>query len=71
VRLDQAGRLADIHGPDRKTGQDLLASAESFYQGHYSLPDNYAFHDFGNPDVYHVPQVASYVARPYQPEFGM
>jgi len=64
VRLKEEGRLADIHGPNGLNGQDLLLSAERHYQDRYSQSDSPSFKDyFGNPDVYHVPQVALYLEQ--------
>jgi hypothetical protein len=61
VDLRGAGRLEQIQGPEGKTGSDLLGAAERCYQSNYALKSDYSFGDyFGNPDVYHVPQVATY-----------
>ena len=58
--LREEGRLQDIRGPQGKTGHDLLALAEQHYQSTYAVKSDYAFDGFGNPDVYHIPQVATY-----------
>ncbi len=63
VDLKEEGRLEGIRGPQGQSGEDLLNSAEQYYVANYSLPTNYAFDGFGNPDVYHVPQVATYFER--------
>lgn len=65
VRFGQEGRLEEIKGPQDKTGLDLLQSAQAHYESAQALPaENYRFTDyFGNPDVYHRPQVASYFAQ--------
>lgn len=61
VRLHEEGRLGQIQGPDGQNGTDLFAKAQSFYQEHYSQSATPSFSDyFGNPNVYHVPQVALY-----------
>mgnify|MGYP006276092939 CR=1 FL=1 len=58
--LRETGHLQDIRGPQGETGADLLARAESYYEKTYPIPAHYTFDGFGNPDVYHVPQVAAY-----------
>ena len=64
VRLGQEGRLKDIKGPDDKNGVDLLQAAQDHYRSAYALPaENYKFRGFGNPDVYHRPQVAQYFSQ--------
>ncbi|MBT9588949.1 hypothetical protein IV102_36785 [bacterium] len=61
LRLREEDRLHEIQGPDGRNGSDLLALAEQHYASHYALPAEYSFTDyFGNPDVYHRPQVAQY-----------
>ena len=60
MRLEEEDRLQDIRGPQGKTGRDLLVLAEQHYEKTYALKSDYAFDGFGNPDVYHVPQVATY-----------
>lgn len=61
VRFEEEGCLNQIAGPDGKNGTDLLVAAQRYYEKTYSLPANYSFNDyFGNPDVYHRPQVAQY-----------
>ena len=69
VRLKEVGRLADLQGPEGKTGNDLLRAATSYYRNHYGQSDNPSYQDyFGNPDVYHVPQVALYLQQALQGE---
>ena len=60
LRLKEEDRLQDIHGPQGKTGYDLLVLAERHYEENYAMKSDYAVDGFGNPDVYHVPQVATY-----------
>ncbi|MCA9795267.1 MAG: hypothetical protein KC910_25835, partial [Candidatus Eremiobacteraeota bacterium] len=65
VRFQEVGRLGAIEGPDGQTGVDLLSKAEAHYQSAFSVPtEGYQFQDyFGNPDVYHRPQVAQYFTQ--------
>lgn len=60
VRLSEEDRLKDIRGPQGQTGEDLLPRAQRHYEASYALKSDYAFDGFGNPDVYHIPQVATY-----------
>jgi hypothetical protein len=60
LRLSEEGVLNDIKGPGGKTGEELLKAAERYYLNTYAVPGNYSFVDFGNPDVYHRPQLALY-----------
>ena len=61
LRFREEGRLSDIKGPNGKTGEELLQLAEEHYVTTCPVPANYRFEDyFGNPDVYHRPQLALY-----------
>ncbi len=62
VRLQEEDRLDQIQGPEGKTGADLLQAAQSYYEATYPVPDSFQEY-FGNPDVYHRPQVALYFAQ--------
>ena len=63
VRIEEEGCLKDIQGPSGKSGEDLLRLAEQHYIENYPVPTNYSFGEFGNPDVYHRPQLALYHCR--------
>jgi hypothetical protein len=63
IRIEEEGCLKDIQGPSGKTGEDLLKLAEQFYIANYAVPGEYSFTGFGNPDVYHRPQLALYHCR--------
>ena len=60
VRFKQEGRLEQLKGPAGKDGFDLLKSAQGHYEENYSMPTEYSFDGFANPDPYHRPQVAQY-----------
>jgi hypothetical protein len=61
LRFREEDLLQDIKGPDGKTGEELLDLAEQYYFTTYAIPINYSFTEyFGNPDVYHRPQLALY-----------
>jgi hypothetical protein len=60
LRFREEDRLRDIVGPTGKTGEDLLQLAERRYVTKYPVPAEYVFTGFGNPDVYHRPQLAHY-----------
>ena len=60
LRFREEDRLKDIKGPDGRAGEELLVLAEGHYIKEYPLPMDYSFTDFGNPDVYHRPQLALY-----------
>ena len=64
LRLQQEGRLQSIQGPAGEDGRDLLVAAQRCYQANFAQKENPSFQDyFGNPDVYHVPQVALYFSQ--------
>jgi mannose/cellobiose epimerase-like protein (N-acyl-D-glucosamine 2-epimerase family) len=60
LRFREEQRLQDIKGSDGKTSEELLKLAETHYVETYHLPEAYSFDGFGNPDVYHRPQLAFY-----------
>jgi hypothetical protein len=60
LRFREEGRLRDIGGPNGKTGEELLELSEQHYVTTYPVPADYSFGGFGNPDVYHRPQLAYY-----------
>jgi hypothetical protein len=63
IRIEEEGCLRDIQGPGGRTGEDLLKLAEEFYIANSAVPREYSFTGFGNPDVYHRPQLALYHCR--------